>query len=1114
MIHTHTPLGGDGAAAATAEGGRNGETAVALPWQEFDRQQQQQQQLAASMTQQQQQLRAAARARGNTNNHATTAANIAGGGGGDPLPQGTAAWREREQNQRSVRVLMMFLLMLLLMDEDAATSNEETDRRGGRLRHGSNNNSDQQQKRRRHLDPDVFASRQVQEDRLRRISQNHERYTSLVHEKNRGVDYSEWIAKWAREGGGASLLSRDEFLFEPQELSRSVTSFVDVPPPPPNSETEKVLDPTQRVWHYPWNTTGFYRGDWHRVTEIDELVEAATLRRPPNSPNSNSSFSNNAGEDDGARKLMVQTNRPLSYHAAQMEDVMIDELQYRNQWAAVLPLPFGYQLVEPRERNKSNETILKVSNKLNDPSLDATPEEEHVASVTLTRDDGRAAFQLFSKPIAGMAELSLVTGFVKLYDSNAAGYSTRKDILLRVYGVLIHSMGRLSLVANAPINSVALVMDEPNHVLTQTSVGARTNVTKWMVQPSKHEDSVPAPVHLYRRLQHAMVVEKISTEFVLDRPRNANLYTDGTPSNDTSGRNALTEVHWSNNVIPYPFIKDDEDGSLRNAPTPASRAMPEREHALEANSLGCIFEMNFDVSPVEWTIGEWRKLVGRRVDEAHALNPAGALQKGKGKTSGGIGSTLSVDSEDPSDNRHRKIMKHRRTTKKLSDQALAMNLIGTIHSRNCNFTAFLNTTALRTDWDATTSKAINYSFYMMIVCLTQILILLRQLLHSQAQATATRVSLLCIGWQTVIDAIMCLAHIYLSLAVQPLFTTFASVAFFKLLIFCVIEMKYMAIIVQARTSSNGGISVDALRHQVAMLHLRFYGSLMVAFLLLFYAQNNCRVFYMLGLYSFWVPQIILNIVTEAKSPLHKYYIYGMSITRIVAPLYIFGLRKNFLKEVYPESSTDPFMCQMLVLWVACQTVVLIAQGKYGARFMIPARFLPPKFDYRRPIPASMLPPGALVNFPSPEQMEDRDDGLRSSTPPMKKHEVSDDDDILSSSHESQQRTMPPLRHQTAETTRNRLKGKQQQNGGVGHISSRSGNPTSMTTEDLTQRPPAAAPAPAPVLECSICYDDIDVRNRQQYMLAPCNHLFHADCLKQWMDVKLECPICRTQLPPL
>lgn len=34
-----------------------------------------------------------------------------------------------------------------------------------------------------------------------------------------------------------------------------------------------------------------------------------------------------------------------------------------------------------------------------------------------------------------------------------------------------------------------------------------------------------------------------------------------------------------------------------------------------------------------------------------------------------------------------------------------------------------------------------------------------------------------------------------------------------------------------------------------------------------------------------------------------------------------------------------------------------------------------------------------------------------------------------------------------------------------------------------------------------------------YMVTPCNHLFHPECLQQWMNVKLECPVCRRSIPP-
>jgi hypothetical protein len=527
---------------------------------------------------------------------------------------------------------------------------------------------------------------------------------------------------------------------------------------------------------------------------------------------------------------------------------------------------------------------------------------------------------------------------------------------------------------------------------------------------------------------------------------------------------------WSDIVIPYPFVRDDKDETIRKVKTPAARRMPSREQKLEANAATCEFEINLNVEEEEWTVGEWRTLLSRRIEEAKRLDPASPPIEASAEV-GSKRATVGMSTR----------------TKASHDQALVMKMLGTIHSPNCDFTAALNATALRTDWDATKTKTINYSFYMMIVCLTQIMILLRQLLHSQASSAATRVSLLCIGWQTVLDALICVAHIYFSLAMQPLFSAFASVAFFKLLIFCVIEMKYMAIIIQARNSSNGGQSTEVLRRQVAMLHLRFYVALFGSMFLMFYLFGAYRTVFMLALYSFWVPQIVMNVVTEAKAPMHPYYIYGMSLTRLFVPLYVFALQDNFLKEVWPDTKTDFFVCQIVIVWVGIQTAILIAQGKYGARFMIPSRCLPPKFDYSRPLPPSMLPPGAL-DIQNTESLDESPLNTSSESKALLDEEST---------------SCGRGRHTTAVTTRNRIRGKR------ANLTNKTESMTSETIDSIKPISPCTHG-----LDCSICYEGIDVRDRPAYMLAPCDHIFHRDCLVQWMDVKMECPICRTELPAI
>lgn len=54
----------------------------------------------------------------------------------------------------------------------------------------------------------------------------------------------------------------------------------------------------------------------------------------------------------------------------------------------------------------------------------------------------------------------------------------------------------------------------------------------------------------------------------------------------------------------------------------------------------------------------------------------------------------------------------------------------------------------------------------------------------------------------------------------------------------------------------------------------------------------------------------------------------------------------------------------------------------------------------------------------------------------------------------------------------------------------------------------------PDAECVICMAELAAEESQLRAFTPCGHCFHRRCLEQWMDIKMECPTCRTALPPL
>eukprot|EP00293_Proteomonas_sulcata_P014772 CAMPEP_0184288258 /NCGR_PEP_ID=MMETSP1049-20130417/764_1 /TAXON_ID=77928 /ORGANISM="Proteomonas sulcata, Strain CCMP704" /LENGTH=65 /DNA_ID=CAMNT_0026594539 /DNA_START=273 /DNA_END=470 /DNA_ORIENTATION=- len=52
-------------------------------------------------------------------------------------------------------------------------------------------------------------------------------------------------------------------------------------------------------------------------------------------------------------------------------------------------------------------------------------------------------------------------------------------------------------------------------------------------------------------------------------------------------------------------------------------------------------------------------------------------------------------------------------------------------------------------------------------------------------------------------------------------------------------------------------------------------------------------------------------------------------------------------------------------------------------------------------------------------------------------------------------------------------------------------------------------------DCAICMMPVGGQSDPgPRVVTPCDHVFHQDCLKRWMEIKLECPVCRRQVPDM
>ncbi|QPC73759.1 hypothetical protein HYE68_004511 [Fusarium pseudograminearum] len=204
--------------------------------------------------------------------------------------------------------------------------------------------------------------------------------------------------------------------------------------------------------------------------------------------------------------------------------------------------------------------------------------------------------------------------------------------------------------------------------------------------------------------------------------------------------------------------------------------------------------------------------------------------------------------------------------------------------------------------------------------------------------------------------------------------------------------------------------------------------------------------------SLWVPQIRRNIRRNCRRALAWPFVVGQSILRLLPVAYFWTKEDNFL---YARTERHAFL--VLCAWVWIQLVILAAQDIISPRFGVPAGWAPDAWDYHPLL---------------------REDGLEAGGLPIGL--VADD--------------TPGIER------------------------ARSSSDDSSKKQSSTRS-----------IDCAICREILEVPvltaededtgvsgvfARRLYMVTPCRHIFHSGCLEGWMRFRLQCPICREELPPL
>ena len=275
-------------------------------------------------------------------------------------------------------------------------------------------------------------------------------------------------------------------------------------------------------------------------------------------------------------------------------------------------------------------------------------------------------------------------------------------------------------------------------------------------------------------------------------------------------------------------------------------------------------------------------------------------------------------------------------------------------------------------------------------------------------------------------------------------------------------------------------TLGSARREMSAVYLRFYLILFAILIVSLYAMMwppILRSFYTnvmsFGYLSFWVPQIYRNAMRNSRRALRLEFVVGQSLLRLAPFVYLYTVSDNALSV-----EVDRNVAYVLIAWLWIQVWILISQEILGPRFFVRSVWVPPAYDY---------------------------------------HPLLREDDEESGA------SMP-----------------------IGFTQATAG-PSSPTF-----KPEESKERGKRVFDCAICMQNLEVPvvpagngpgegstaapasifSRRNYMVTPCRydslqiltdthliaihtrHIFHSACLEGWLRYRLQCPICRENLPPL
>ena len=387
-----------------------------------------------------------------------------------------------------------------------------------------------------------------------------------------------------------------------------------------------------------------------------------------------------------------------------------------------------------------------------------------------------------------------------------------------------------------------------------------------------------------------------------------------------------------------------------------------------------------------------------------------------------------------------------------------IKLNGTFTSENCDYQFKFMTNIMKEEipfWEVTSYSIISTT----ISLLTMFNTIWTIIKINGSQVYGNSISLITICINIIWDAYGCLSHFFLFVFYRNYSYHFAIPAFINFINFSIIDLRLLYIV---WTLKNMQLITDPLilRRKLIQFYLFFYLIMFFCFLFVmkFYFD---KIYILFEIFITWIPQIAYNTIYKNKVSFPIIYILLIDLNRIFPSLYFRCYSNNFF-ELSPDYS---FVIIILIILFIC-SLFLYSQSIFGSRWFLPKSFKQKSFDF----------------YKSEKEIRTITKDIDSLECIICLNPIFSNEDNTNMNNNSE------------------------------YISINLND----SDEDTSIKSGEKIKNIYYKKKCNWNYlIDFHERSWNIYnkpiMMTPCHHIFHSNCLEEWLRMKKECPSCRRDL---